>query len=330
MSAHSFANPLPGVPDVESPFFEELFAAKNASPQTMAAARSMREKGYAIIDFPDPDFDARAERIKDAMRKQFDMDRWRKELWPNNDGVRFTDAWRSNADVKAIAGNPHVIKLLGELYGRTAFPFQTLNFPVGTQQSVHSDSVHFCSMPERYMCGVWVAMEDVDEGNGALQYYPASHAFPTYVNEHVGACAAAQRNRYDQYGKFEALWAALMQKAGIAPETFHARKGQALIWSANLLHGGVRHRDGDRTRWSQVTHYFFDDCAYYTPMLSDPPLGRVFFRQLRDASTGEAHPNSYVGHRISKRVIARLWPSLMERTATGVRNRLRDAVGSSR
>ena len=46
------------------------------------------------------------------------------------------------------------------------------------------------------------------------------------------------------------------------------KKGQCLVWSANLLHGGSPHRDKGRTRHSQVTHYYFDDCQYYSPLSS--------------------------------------------------------------
>ena len=56
--------------------------------------------------------------------------------------------------------NTGILSLFSTLYGRRAWPFQTLNFPVGTQQHYHSDSVHFSSVPERFMCGVWVDLED--------------------------------------------------------------------------------------------------------------------------------------------------------------------------
>ena len=46
------------------------------------------------------------------------------------------------------------------------------------------------------------------------------------------------------------------------------KKGQALIWSANLLHGGSPAKDPNRTRKSQVTHFFFEGTRYYTPLMS--------------------------------------------------------------
>ncbi len=80
------------------------------------------------------------------------------------------------------------------------------------------------------------------------------------------------------------------------PKRFTARKGQALIWAANLLHGGARQRNPALTRWSQVTHYYFDACAYFTPFLSDPFIGRIAFRDdLTDVSTGRPVENRYCG-----------------------------------
>jgi hypothetical protein len=43
-------------------------------------------------------------------------------------------------------------------------------------------------------------------------------------------------------------------------------KGQAVIWAANLLHGGSLQRDRSRTRHSQVTHYFFEGSRVFNPM----------------------------------------------------------------
>ena len=42
-----------------------------------------------------------------------------------------------------------------------------------------------------------------------------------------------------------------------------------LIWHSNLLHGGSSIKDSKATRRSQVTHYFFRNCAYKRPFLLD-------------------------------------------------------------
>jgi hypothetical protein len=201
--------------------------------------------------------------------------------------------------VRAIAANAHVMALLSKLYGRRAFPFQTLNFPVGTQQHFHSDSIHFSSVPERFMCGVWLAMEDIHPDAGPLVYYPGSHRWPIIQNEMIGKVIDGARDFLAQE-PYEATWRALAETSGVQPELFMPKKGQALIWAANLLHGGSRQIDPQRTRWSQVTHYYFDDCVYYTPAYSDPMLGKLDMRRIVDISTGEVAPNIYIDRPVDR------------------------------
>jgi hypothetical protein len=174
------------------------------------------------------------------------------------------------------------------------------------------------------MCGVWVAFEDIGPTQGPLMYYSGSHKWPIYTNEHIGRCQAIEPVAASQ-AAFEALWAQLVRVNQLEPTHFHPKKGQALIWTANLLHGGARQSDPGLTRWSQVTHYYFDGCSYYTPMDSDPFYGGIFFRRPRDIGTGKVMPNIYSGRRVpplylwSARVRSiskrRLWDSVRRRIA---------------
>jgi hypothetical protein len=97
---------------------------------------------------------------------------------------------------------------------------------------------------------------------------------------------------------FETAWDALIAASDTEQEVFLARKGQALIWAANLLHGGSPQNDARLTRWSQVTHYYFEDCTYYTPAFSDEPLGVLDLRRIVDVETEQLRPNLYLGRPI--------------------------------
>lgn len=291
-SMDTSTNLLPNVPPVESPFFDELFTPETADPLTLRVARSLNQHGFAILDFPD-DIDALAEEIRTALSPKFDWDAYRQG---RVDGLRVQDAWKHTPAVKRIAVNRKLLDLLSSLYGRRAIPFQTLNFPVGTQQHYHSDSAHFSSRPERFMCGVWVALEDVDERNGPLEYYPGSHRLPIYTNEHIGR-NPPPGSPHATYDNYLALWPELVRVHGLKREEFRPKRGQALIWAANLLHGGARQIDKARTRWSQVTHYFFEHCAYYTP-LAELPLKRPALRNVVDIATGQPVENVLNGEAI--------------------------------
>ena len=287
-------NPLPGVPLIESPLFQTLLPSLGLSDVETRIAGDLHQQGYAVFDFPDTDLDERIARIQQRLGPKYGVDFSDPASDKTAGERRVQDAWKFDPDVLAIAANAQVLGLLSKLYGRPAFPFQTLNFPVGTQQEAHSDSVHFSSLPERFMCGVWLAMEDISLDAGPLLYYPGSHCWPVLNNSLIGrrGFGSALSSAQDPFAQG---WRALCDAYGARQEVFLARKGQALIWCANLLHGGSVQTDPRLTRWSQVTHYYFEDCTYYTPAFSDEAIGRLHLREIVSISDGRPRPNLYLG-----------------------------------
>lgn len=173
---------------------------------------------------------------------------------------RIGGAWRISDNVKGLALHPNVLATVEDLYGRKPLPFETLDFRRGTQQPTHSDTIHFNSMPRGFMCGVWVALEDIDMENGPVVYYPGSHKLEEITLEDVGPDADEAA-----YSRFIAE---TIGRLGLEPEYATIRKGQTFIWASNLLHGGSPQTDMSRTRLSQVTHFFFEDCRYWSPLYS--------------------------------------------------------------
>lgn len=289
---------LPGIPLIESPLLEAILAENDFSEAERAIARAIAEQGFAVIDFPDSDLDARIERIKAHLAPGFGLNPAAPHAIAGETRGRVQDAWKDDADVRAIAANSAILSLLERLWGRRAIPFQTLNFPVGTEQALHSDAVHFSSLPERFMAGVWVALEDIDEQSGALTYCPGSHRWPMLGNAVIGRRGWGSTLPSAQ-SPFEAPWQAMVAASGAPVRHFSARKGQALIWAANLLHGGGPRIDRTRSRWSQVTHYYFADCIYYTPAYSDEAIGRLALRQVTNIATGASEPSLLNGEEVT-------------------------------
>ena len=288
---------FPGVPLIESPIFQSVIDSIGLNDQKRSIAEELNRKGYAVFDFPDPELDRRIEGLRRCFVPECGIRDADASAAKNPTVGRFQDAWRYDDDVRAIAVNEAVIELLSKLWGRRAFAFQTLNFPVGTQQHVHTDSVHFSSIPERFMCGVWVALEDIDAGAGPLCYYSGSHKWPIISNTMISR-RGWQSELETAQEPYHDAWNAMVAEHQPPFETFLAKKGQALIWCANLLHGGSPRTDPTRTRWSQVTHYFFEDCIYYTPVFSDEALGRLALREVFDVIDGTRKPNLYLGEEI--------------------------------
>ena len=180
---------------------------------------------------------------------------------PVNHGLRLCDAWQNFRNIRSLATDQKGIMVLRQLFGGNPFPFQTLNFPVGTQQKLHSDTIHFDSDPSGYMAGIWVALEDVDETNGPLTYCPGSHRLPYVTMKRIGL-----RNSSDDYPRYEDYIEQMINQSGLPQFKAVMKKGQAFVWHARLIHGGSHQSDKSRTRYSQVTHYFFEGMKYTTPM----------------------------------------------------------------
>lgn len=303
------------VPWLESPFFESLLARSDLDEATRGLVRTYATDGYLTFDPQIPDFDAVAASILEACSKRPD--------YPQ----RVTDAWSEIGGVRRLALAPAVLSLLRTLYRREPIPMQTLNFGRGTEQRAHSDSMHFSSVPRGFMCGVWIALEDVDERNGALEYYPGSHRLPYFDHASIGVTGSDQGG-YERYGSYEEFVRMLIAELGLERRVLRIPKGQALVWAANLLHGGSPIQDPSRSRHSQVTHYFFEGCLYYQPQRSDPFLGRILWLDKRDVRTGRLIPQMYNGRPAPVRRSLGQRLKLLARRA-GLDQKLRDLAGRS-
>jgi len=274
------------MPWVESPFFDELLEASDLDPEQRKLARHYSERGYVVIDTEIPDQTIQA--AIDGLAGQYGT-------FQHSYDTRIQDA--EVPAVREIAAWPKVLDVLRVLYRREPIPFQTLNFEVGTQQPIHNDAIHFHCLPHRFMCGVWLALEDVDHENGPLFYYPGSHRLPIYEMPDFGLPAHP-----DSYPRYEQALESLMPIHGLESEELHVRRGQALVWAANLHHGGTPVIDSSRTRLSQVSHYYFEDCVYYSPQGSDLVRGKLQLRDVRNLLTGEMAPHVYQGEVIHRPV----------------------------
>jgi hypothetical protein len=280
------------MPWVESPFFQRELAARHSlltAEQRELAAR-FHDQGFVAIPRAVP------EDLCDQVRCQVEP------MFEDEDAIarrRVQDAWRKGADaVRELAVYAPIQEFLSVLYERRPIPFQTLDFKWGTEQRGHSDSVHFSCIPARYMCGVWVALEDVDESNGPLFYFPGSHRLPELTGYDLGY--TVDDHFYPSYEDFQQE---LMDELGIAPFEFHAAKGDALIWSSNVVHGGRPiGRDGS-TRWSQVSHYLFDGCIYYQPHSSEIPTGELLLLDVTDLNTMQHVEPTYNGRPLFVRTL---------------------------
>lgn len=174
--------------------------------------------------------------------------------------------------LRKIGSDPKLIELLSSLMGEKMNLFQSINFLMGSQQKTHSDSIHMTTFPLGGLQGVWIALEDIDAENGALHYYPKSHKTPYYLNsdyKNIGTKWMLGKNDYTAY---ENMLENKISEMNLEKKVFEAKKGDLLIWHANLLHGGEPHINKNRTRKSMVFHYYSSDRICYHEITQRPAL----------------------------------------------------------
>ena len=282
------------IPWIESPFYEEEYQKRNLNDEQKRIATEYHENGFVVLrNFFNEDTINNV--VLDMNEKGYNQSYKMKE---QRDAVRIQDFWKHSPSVKQLATDPKIMDILSFLYGRKAVPFQTLNFRTGSQQRAHSDTIHFSSLPARFMCGVWVALEDINENNGPVFYYPGSQRLPEYDFSHFKN--TSEDTDYKDYIEYEDFIEKIMSSQNIEKKPFHANKGDVLIWCSNIIHGGSKLLDEKSTRYSQVTHYFFEDCIYYTPMLSNMVTRELYLRKdLEDIATGEKVRQSFNGNPVN-------------------------------
>jgi len=268
------------IPWTESPFFYNLLKEYNSDDPDRALLTQYHEEGYVVVDLGLSDEEI--ENIKtDVLSYVEDGGKTQEGGYHYTDSPRVFEAWKKSDNVRNLANHPKVIDTLKLLYNREPLPFQTINFIKASGQPLHSDAMHFASIPHGWVAAVWVALEDMDEENGTLLFCPKSHKLATFDFKSINLKPTKYGEQFDTYEEYEKFIDNLADN--FERKKFIAKKGQALIWAANLLHGGAEVIDKERTRWSQATHYYFEGCEhYYAPMFSNPTEGKYAEKDLTE------------------------------------------------
>ena len=295
MNIDYFNNPnATTMPWVESPFFYDLLKNSNYSDEQKKLATKYHEDGYVVLDLNLQD-DFIDSLIDDVNHYVAIDDANRQVEYEYTESPRPFQLWKKSKPVRDLALNNKIMSTLDFLYGRKSFPFSTINFLKGTEQPLHSDTIHFHSIPQLWMVGVWVALEDMDDTNGTLRIVPGSHKWGTYDYStlRLPHPDSIEDGYTLNYLKYEHFIRSLVKSKNAEELPVEVKKGQALVWSSNLLHGGAQIKDKTRTRKSQAIHYFFEGCEkYYSPMFSNPFTGEYADKWCTDVNNIETFVKS--------------------------------------
>jgi ectoine hydroxylase-related dioxygenase (phytanoyl-CoA dioxygenase family) len=168
-----------------------------------------------------------------------------------NSPYKLNDVFLECKELLSVILDPRVVDVMTELLGGAPLVCNTLNTEHGTQQPFHTDSLYMTPPKKLNLAASWLALEDVKENSGPLQYYPGSHQIPPYVFSNGSISAVDEEmHAYVKYMESE------IEKRDLKPKKFHANAGDLFVWHSQLYHGGAPIIDRSLTRKSLVTHYF--------------------------------------------------------------------------
>jgi ectoine hydroxylase-related dioxygenase (phytanoyl-CoA dioxygenase family) len=212
-------------------------------------------------------------------------------IYHYNENPRVIEAWRWSSTIKKVALDEYILSMLRGLWSAEPIPFSTINFIKGTEQPLHSDYFHFGSKPELFLAGVWIALENLVPGSGELSVVPGSHHYPIVDCGDLGLEFPKSKKElkinnsaYEEYVQKEVL-----RRSGEIKKLL-LKQGEAVIWAANLLHGGSVITNKEATRKALVMHYHFEGCEFfYNPNFSKKIIGKYAIRKLDESDIRGNH-----------------------------------------
>jgi len=244
---------------------EDTAIYQHSDEATRQSLRAFEETGYAILKgYVAPE-------VCDNITAEVDR-RLNDGSLKFKYGNKIMFAIKKSRQMRETGTSPALMELCSSLIGGEAKLFQSINFIMGSEQHTHSDSIHMTTFPLGGLLGAWVALEDIGPEQGALHYYPGSHLLPYYLNSDFGNEGSCFLTGHNDYAQYERMLAAKMKENRLEKQIFSARKGDVLLWHANLFHGGEPHTDKTKTRKSMVFHYFDVNCICYHEMTQRPAL----------------------------------------------------------
>jgi ectoine hydroxylase-related dioxygenase (phytanoyl-CoA dioxygenase family) len=150
-----------------------------------------------------------------------------------------------------------VSDFLQAVFGEKSLAFQTLHFEVGSTQAVHQDTAYVVVDREPLkLVASWLALEDIQPGSGELIYFIGGHR----IREHSYADGTSKHWNHERDGNpphdahLKYLHAEA-ERRGLEVGHFLPKKGDVLLWHADLPHGGGEVTRPGMSRRSLVTHY---------------------------------------------------------------------------
>jgi ectoine hydroxylase-related dioxygenase (phytanoyl-CoA dioxygenase family) len=241
------------------------------------------ENGYLIFNINDDILiDAVNNDVKEIIENGKKIKK-NSKIFSYNESPRIVESYKKSLNCKKIAKHKSVVNMIKFLYDKEPLAFSTINFLTSTQQPLHSDYAHFGTIPELLLVGSWIALEDINPDSGPLQVVPGSHKWDIYRYSDMngGKVPAGLDEIKKQYSVYEEWVKDQIKIKNLMQVTPDMKKGDCIIWSANMLHGSPDCKVPGSSRKSQATHWTFNNTEkHYNPIFSDIKKNKIVERKV--------------------------------------------------
>lgn len=173
----------------------------------------------------------------------------------NRRGVRIVDSYGALPQALDLLSSPALVDFLQALFAERPKLFQSLSFDTGSEQGFHQDTAYVVVDRPLEIVGCWVALEDVKLGSGELQYIIGSHRLPDFDFGGNRKHWRPTEDAPDSHARWTRWLVEESQRRGLAVESFLARRGDILVWHADVAHGGAPITHPEYSRKSLVGHF---------------------------------------------------------------------------
>jgi phytanoyl-CoA hydroxylase len=246
--------------------WKDGLAARNLTPEQRQAITFFVENGYLILEGAAPldKVDAFQREIEKSFREgnprvlyqEHGSDETRSMDAPaDRGGTRVVDCYVALPQALELFTSPRLMEFFRIIFDGEPHLFQSLSFDQGSQQGLHQDTAYVVVNRPLELAACWIALEDVRPGSGELMYAPGSHRYPDFEFGGDKKHWVRETDGNEPHDRWSYL---LRERAHAVPggvKTFLAKKGDILIWHADLAHGGSPVVDKSLSRQSLVGHF---------------------------------------------------------------------------
>jgi phytanoyl-CoA hydroxylase len=173
----------------------------------------------------------------------------------SSERMRLVDMYGASLTAAKVLMAPAITDFLSLIFEEKPLCFQGLTFEQGSGQGLHQDTAYVVVDRPLELAATWVALEDIREGSGELMYVEGSHRLPDWRFGGDSKHWDPARHGDADHSEWTKWLVRKSEEMGLTKKLFRPKKGDVLVWAADLVHGGSPVADQSLSRRSIVGHY---------------------------------------------------------------------------